>query len=274
MDEKDELEGWQRAVGPTVYLLGMAVCVGFIWITGNVIGDVSCRYRLSYSPRNGAFGIWGVIFPWHFASIFFQFLANIAPNTFYASKFETNVMIGISWAASGVWTFFFSTSDSPDPSAGLGFAAFFLLVAAVSAFSAVFLEGGFQPGASVAQILTCSIPFSILAAWLTVAASINMGVFVKSVNISSSESPPTCERDPVNTNEPLIPEPESWVDLLLPAFLAVAISAVAISQSDLVLTLPVFWAIFFMRQDLVKQISMGVLVASTIAAVVRFFVTR
>ena len=281
MDDKDELVGWQKAAGPTVYLLGMAVCVGFIWSTGNVIGDVSCRFRLSYSPRNGAFGIWGVLFPWHFASIFFQFLTNLSPETFYAAKFESNVLMAIAWAASGIWTFFFTTADSPDPAAGLGFAAFFLIVAATSAFSAVFLENGFGTNASTAQIFIVSIPFSLLASWLVVAASISVGVFVKSMNFvngtnsSTTEiTAPACQRDPANPSEPLIPPPEGWIDLLVPLVLALAISAATISQSDLVLALPIIWAISFMRLDAVKVVSIAVLIVCTIVAWVRFFMTR
>jgi len=101
MKDDDEMQGWQRAAGPMVFLIGMAVCVLSIWVTGNEIGEISCRFRLSYSPGNGAFAIWSVLFPWHFVSVFVQFLANFYPESLYSARFEANLLMGLAWVASG-----------------------------------------------------------------------------------------------------------------------------------------------------------------------------
>ena len=274
MNETNSWVGWRLVAGPILYLTGMAICVIVIWITGNQIGDISCRYRLSYSPRNGAFSIWGLIFPYSFASIFFQLIRGFNPETFYVASFEANVLMGVSWATSGAWVFFFGTTDSPNPENGLGFAAFFLLLGSMSSMFSVLWEQGYRPDAKLIQVITVSIPFSLYAGWLIVAASINLGIFFKVASTSNSTQTLTCVRDPENPSESLIPDPESTFDLVLPIVLACVVSAVAISQMDFVLPLPVFWAICFMKLNGIKIASIVILAVSSVASLVLFLVSR
>jgi hypothetical protein len=273
MEETNSWVGWRLTAGPILNLTGMAICVIVIWITGNQVGDVSCRYRLSYSPKNGAFSIWGLIFAWSFASIFFQLIRGFNPETFYVARFESNMLMGVSWATSAAWVFFFGTTDSPNPENGLGFAAFFLLLGSISSMFSVLWEQGYRSDAKLVQVLTVSIPFSLYAGWLIVAASINVGIFFKVSNANSTQ-PLTCVRDPENPSEPLIPDPESVFDLVLPIVLACVVSAVAITQMDFVLPLPLFWAICFMKLNGIKIASIVVLAISSVVSFVLFLVAR
>lgn len=257
---------WERVGGPVLLLTGLGVCVIVLWITGNMVGDVSCSYRLSYSPGNGAFSIWGIIFPWFFVSVFFQLIYNFDMVSFYVAKFESNVMMCIAWISSGMWSFFFGLKDSPDPSSGIGFATFFLVLAATSALTAVFVENGFQKTSSVGQILTVSIPFSIYASWLCVAASINIGIFVKSTSTT-----PLCERN--DNGEPIIPDAVGF-ETYVPILLSIMISVVGISRQDFIVTLPLVWAIAFMKLDAWKIASLVVLTLSFGTSCFLFFRSR
>lgn len=248
--------GWQNVAGPVVLLIGLGLSVLGNWLWGGMIGDVSCRYRLSYSPYNQAFGIWLVIYPWFFASVLFQFLHSFDSTTFYVTGFASNLLMCVSWASSGAWTFFFGTGDSPNPAVGLGLATFFLLLAALTAMSAVFVEQGFRPDASVTRILTVSVPFSLYAGWLAVAASINVGIFVTVQTINGTDMIGLCERPPTNS-QPVIPDPRGWADASIPLVLAIIISTIAISQSDFVTVIPILWAVYWMKRDALKIIAMA-----------------
>lgn len=206
-----------------------------------------------------------------FASVLFQFLNSFDAATFYVAKFESNVLMSVAWASSGAWVFFFGLSDSPDPSMGLGFAAFFLLLASITALSAVFTEQGFRKEATLVQIFTISAPFSIYAAWLTVAASLSIGVFFKS---TSNATQPLCERDPSSPAEPLIPDPEGLIDTLIPLIVAVFVSVIAVTQYDPAILLPVLWAICFMKLDSVKIASIVLLLVVCVVTAVLMYNAR
>lgn len=273
MEDTNSFAGWESVGGPVVLLVGLGLSILGNWLYGGMIGDVSCRYRLSYSPKNGAFGIWGVIYPYMIASILFQFLYSYDSNSFYVARFWSNLLLFVAWTASGAWTFFFGVADSPNPEVGLGFAAFFLLLAAITALSAVFVEQGFRADASWTRILTVSIPFSLYAGWLIVAASINVGIFV-TISLNSNDTIALCERDPGNQAEPLIPDPRGWVDASLPLVLAAVVSVLSITQFDFVLILPIIWAISFMKPDNVKIVSIIVACLSLIVSIVLFYQSR
>lgn len=271
MKDDDEMQGWQRAAGPMVFLIGMAVCVLSIWVTGNEIGEISCRFRLSYSPGNGAFAIWSVLFPWHFVSVFVQFLANFYPESLYSARFEANLLMGLAWVASGAWVAFFTSAKEPDSAFNLGFAALALLVAMATAFSAVFLEQGFRETANAAQILSVSVPFSLLAAWLAVAASISIGIFLKSVGPGAGDL--ECVREP-GSREPLVPEPSSWLEASAPLWVSLCVAIIALVQFDIVVVLPIAWAVVFMKDSLFRTASLTILSIGEVAVLVMFVSSR
>jgi len=273
MEDSDSFAGWENVGGPVVLLIGLGLSVLGNWLYGGMIGDVSCRYRLSYSPRNGAFIIWSVVYPYMTASVFFQFLYSFDSNSFYVARFWSNLLLFVAWTASGAWTFFFGTGDSPNPEVGLGFATFFLLLAAITALSAVFVEQGFRADASWTRILTVSIPFSLYAGWLIVAASINVGIFV-TISLNSTDTTALCERDPNSRSEPLIPDPRGWVEASLPLVLAVGVSIISITQLDFVLVLPVIWAIVFMKKRVIEYIAIAVGCLSLAVSIVLFYQSR
>jgi len=49
-------------VGPLFTLACLLVSVASSSFFGRNIGEISCRYRLDYSPNGRAFGIWGIIY--------------------------------------------------------------------------------------------------------------------------------------------------------------------------------------------------------------------
>lgn len=268
MTDESPFLGWQTVGGPLVLLVGIASTIVVGWLTGRIIGDVSCRWTLSYSPKNGAFGIWSIIYPWHFACILLQFFYSFDATSFYVAKFESNLLVGLAWASSSAWIFFFGLADSPDPAMGLGLAAFFLLVAALCCTSAVLTENGFAKQASAVQILSTSVPFSILASWLCVAASLSIGIFVE-----STRREPLCARDPAGSGQPVIPDP-AGLDRWVPLGLAAVISVLSLWQFNFVLPLPVIWAIAFMKTDTVKLVSIVLLAFSCLASVILFVNAR
>jgi len=274
MTDSNPFADWQSIVGPVLLLFGLGVSVLGNSVWGGTIGNVSCRYRLSYSPYNEAFGIWLVIYPWFFACVFFQFFYRFDPIKFYVAKFSSNLCMCVSWASSGAWTFFFGTGDSPNPEIGLGMATFFLLLAATTAMSAVFIEQGFRVDSTITQIFTVSIPFSLYAGWLIVAASINVGIFITIQRTNDTDTIGLCERSPTNPSQPDIPNPRSWIDASLPLVLATAVSVVSVSQSDPVLLVPIVWAIALMKRDTIKIVSICLAALSWGVSVVLFFQKR
>ena len=265
MEDSDSFVGWENVGGPVVLGLGLGLSILANWLYGGMIGDVSCRYRLSYSPRNGAFSIWGVVYPWMFVSVFCQFLYSFDSNSFYVARFWSNLLLFVAWTASAAWTFFFGNGDSPNPEVGLGFATFFLLLAAITALSAVFVEQGFRADASWTRILTVSIPFSLYAGWLIVAASINVGIFV-TISLNSTDATALCKRD--------IPDPRGWVDASLPLVLAVVVSIISIAQFDFILVLPIIWAVIFMKKRTIEYIAIAFGCLSLVVSIVLFYQSR
>lgn len=240
LDEPDSWRGWQEVLGPVLLLLacGSSVLTNVAW--GRTIGDVSCGWKLGYSPDNKAITIWGPIYLLMFFSIVFQLLYQLDASRWSVASLEANALIAGAWGFCGLWTYFFTLADSRNLNDGLGLAALFLVMAAGCALTAVVVERSWQMTNWV-QILTIGVPFSLLAGWLVLAASLSVGVA-----IAAEQRPPdSCGEDGGFLE---VREIEVW-ERVAPIFVATFVGILAIWLGDPVLLVPVAWGIFWMRNN-------------------------
>lgn len=235
LEPRDRWKGWEAVFGPSIVLLTCALSVLANSVWGRMIGDVACGWRLGYSPRGPAFGIWSIIYLWSFLSILFQFLTNMNHDRWYCADFGANVLIGVAWLACSLWIYFFSEADSRNVKDGLGWAAICLVTAAVCAVSAVIWEMSWR-SQDAERILTVGVPYGIFAGWLSLAASLSTGVYVS----SQSRAPDPCDDDLVQVREI-----ESW-EYWAPTGVAIAAACIAISLPDPMLMASVSWGALWM----------------------------
>lgn len=256
---KDHWKGWDHVFGPGAVLLGCGASVLANWVWGRMIGDVACSWRLAYSPRGPAFGIWSIIYLWTFLSILFQFLTNMAEDEWYCPDFGVNVLTAVAWVACSIWIWFFSLADSRNVRDGLGWAACCLVTAAGCMLAAVIWESSWTSQDST-RILTVGVPYSLFGGWLVLAASLSVGVFVA----SQQRPPDRCDDD----GELLeVRVPEQW-ERFTPVAVAFASGTIAASLPDPILAVPLCWGVFWFPTG--ARLLPGIIaLAALIVAVVR-----
>jgi hypothetical protein len=264
--------GFEVALGPWFllggYLFGIALNVN------RRIGDVSCAWRLSYSPGPGAFGIWGVIYSWSLVSIVLQLAHGyLAPS--YIGVPQANYLEALAWAAAGVWGVTFGRGANYSDIPGyIGLAAFVLVAAALLALGAVSVEQSWRSD-NVWQMLGVGVPYALLAGWLVVAATVNIGIAIVSATRAPDER---CARGRWDGEygqrlraQPIEPSRFSkWV----PCLAAIGVSVAAFLLPDPVLVLPVAWGIWKMRRSLENWIALEVLGVTFVATVVQVATRR
>ena len=234
------------------------------WMWGRMIGDVACGWRLSWSPRGPAFGIWGVIYTWTFASVLFQFLTNMNDDFWYCPPVGANVLMAVAWVACSLWIWFFSLADSKDVKDGLGWAAILLVVAACCALSAVVWERSWWSREST-RILTVGVPYSLFAGWLVLAASLSVGTFIAS---QRREPDYKC-----NDEDSLREIREYGNDRWIPLVLALAGAAFAAGLSDPIVCVSITWGLFWVPRGPLTRTALtlafgGIVCASILAGVI------
>lgn len=264
--ERDQWAGWEHVFGPSAQLFGCGSSILANWIWGRMIGDVACGWRLAYSPDGPAFGIWGVIYIWTALSILFQFLTNMNDTTWYCAPFGANALMGGAWLACSLWIWFFSLADSKNVRDGLGWAALCLVTAAGCALSAVIWERSWAAETiELVRILTVGVPYALFAGWLTVAASLSVGVYVASETRDPDEN---CEKE----DELRILRAEGN-DRYVPLVVAVAVFAVGVGLPDPVLFVPLGWGVFWMVATVPTRAALGVAVIGAGVATARVAVS-
>lgn len=248
-------KGWELVVGPLVNLLGMVVCILILWLFRGDINDLNCRFAVAYSPMNGVFAIWSIIFTWSILSIVLQFL-----NPYFelhVAELSTNCLVGGAWLCSGLWTIFFTRLSRSNFELGFGLAALSLLVGSACGVAAELAEDGFGSNSTLAQVLVVSTPNSIFGGWLVVACAVSVGIFVNV--LVQPESRLVCRRQSSRSEEgeegeegdvaklEWIPKPRSCIEASLPLLLTLCVSALAVWRGDFVLVLPLVAALLFMR---------------------------
>ena len=288
----DVWKGWENGIGPIVNVIGLTVCVLVLALVRSDIYELSCKYAVSYSPRNGIFGIWILIFTWSFVSVMCQFLHAFFPIELYVAKFATNAFVCGAWIFSALWVVFFTRVSLLNPVYGVGGAAACLLLAASCGVSAELYEDGFSHNSTAAQIGIVSAPNSVFAGWLAVAASVNVGLFVNSL-VQPAERLPLCQvqqRSREGSREgsrrgrrgsaavakqtSWIPNARSCIEASVPLLLVAFVSAFAVWRRDFVVGLPLLGALFFLKENVVRTISIVVSAVGWIVAVSLFVVQK
>lgn len=233
------------ATGPVLVLAGTALSAASIAVWGVNVGDGACAWRVAYSPRPQAFGIWSVIYPSTVVLCSLQIMKLVPVFAPWAS-----VLWAAAWLLCAAWVPLFNGSSPTS----LVLAAIVISAAAACATAATWVEGAWSwIGDSTRAMGALGLPLSLLAGWLLTASSIGIGIAVLA---NAKDAQQTCVRVPPIPGE----TPRSYrarrraayreaeavspvADSIVPAFLAAGVGLLAVAAKDPSLPLPVMWAI-------------------------------
>lgn len=140
-------------------------------ISGRGIGNVSCKYTLSFSPRNRAFAIWIVIYA---QAIFFtlaQQVAQLLGEDIFAKE-QTLLFYALAWAMAALWTPVFGQGTK----VGLAIASSLLIASCAYATLAITTENPWGADKPYTTHWIIGLPLSLLAGWVFVAAALSFGI--------------------------------------------------------------------------------------------------
>lgn len=237
------------ALGPVLVLVGTALSAGSIAVWGVNVGDGACAWRVAYSPRSRAFGIWSLIYPSTVLLCSLQLVKLVPVFDLWAS-----VLWATSWLLCTAWVPLF---DASSPTS-LILAAIAISAAAGCATAATWRAGAWRWIGDSSQPMTAlGLPLSLLAGWLLTASSIGIGIAVLA---NSPDAQRTCVRvPPVQGESPReysrrrraayreAQERAPVQDSIVPAFLAAGVGLLAVAAKDPALPLPVMWAVIHLR---------------------------
>lgn len=237
------------------------------------IGDVACAWRVSYSPRGPAFGIWGIIYVYTVASFVLQIMHGYTMPTYMAQP-QPNYLMGAAWFFTGLWGVTFGRGAEQDQPGFIGLAAFILVATALLAVTAVSLEQSYRSN-DYAHVFGVGVPYSLFAGWLCVAAAVNVGIAYMA---ATTPPDPRCTAGRYRAYNQLVDEDgrserpvyDSWVPLLL----SIAVSAGSFLFPDPVFVAPAFVGIFFMRRTLKNVVALEILVVTCVASSVQVATER
>jgi hypothetical protein len=243
--------------GTSVLLAGFLACIGLLSMSRETgkgqrssIGDVSCAFKLSFSPEGPAFWIWSFIFVSTFLSIVYQFQTSASLETQAAALLPSNLLMGSAWLFAGLWSYFFTRRE-------LAAAAVCLVLVTTLSTTATFLEEGFAVYKGVPHLLLVCLPFSVFAGWTLLAASLSIGIYFKSQQVLLAKAD-------VQIGECKVPQPnysEEFIPLAL-ALLGIGIAAV---RQDAFFVLPVAWGLFWIdRSNFKLQIARALPVLASV----------
>lgn len=247
-----------------VVAVGVAIVASILSnaAAGRGIGDTSCRYELNYSPSNGAFGIWSVIYTFAFATVVFQAVSVSEGDR--VVPLESNVLYAVAWLGATAWVPAFTSGNLT----GIIFAAIFLVITAITATASSVLAALWRPGVSLSSQWVCGAAMSLLAGWTTVAAALNVGIAVKAAN--STDDACVTRAD---NNYGIFSQPDPSKVTIVPFLLAVGASVFASVVPDPLFALPVIWAIAFMHGSLWNYFAVVLLVFACVVGFVRAYVS-
>jgi len=171
-----------------LWIFGICFSLLFNFLFGRGIGEVSNRYRLSSSPSNQAFGIWGLIYTSLIVSSIYQvvqltstggvqnqtIITNTSQeektdiSTFNAMKYST----GASLILAGIWVPLFTR----DTSASQWISSFVLLASVLPILISLSIPIAERKRM---EYLFVAVPSSLYAGWLIVATSLSFGISMK-----------------------------------------------------------------------------------------------
>jgi hypothetical protein len=221
-------------------LLGLAATVILSVVSnglyGRGIGDVSCKYRLDFSPSAPAFGIWALIYGGAVATATVQLTSSSSTTPVFAKK-DSITLYALAWLFAALWTPVFTRQTG----LMLILAAALLCATAALSLSAAIIENGWEdPLETPLKPWLISAPISLLAGWTTVASALSIGIAYK----ANDNDPDVCEFYPRNMNILTSTANPGRIELA-PLLIALVVGAIALRVSDPILPMPVAWAIFF-----------------------------
>ena len=251
-------ERFRTVAGPIAVFIGISLSICANYTFGSQIGDVVCRWRVSYSPSGRAFGIWCLIYVWSIMSIVYQLSDGVCDCT-YAAMPYTNLMIAGSWGFCGLWVAVFGNlGRRSNPQIGLLVSTLVIAAATMLAVGAAIVEQAWRES-HAGRIVLVQIPMSLLAGWLLAATPVSAGTSVLSLTTDPTLRCPrrtsysTCNRETYEN---------SWsFASFVPITLSMAVATLAILTPDPLLPLPLAWAIINMRGHVKNWAAIGLLVS-------------
>ena len=246
LEPQEAWTNWRELFGSLLLLVSVSFSLLMNSFFGRSIGDVSCRYRVPFSPRREAFSIWALLYIWFLVSILVQFLWSANHDEFPNADLRVNALVASAWFLAGLWVVCFARLQR------LALAAVVLVAAAAAALSAVVLGSGWdmagvQGGTRSTQIASIAVPNALFAGWLAVAASLSIGIALK-----AGRAPRLARweilMDGGDGGECGEEDGQDGIAAVLPLLVGVsAAAAVAIATKDPLLLLPAAWALAWQR---------------------------
>lgn len=153
------------------------------------IGETSCAWRVEYSPNSRAFAIWLVIYIWTFCVLVAE-LISIGTGALIFDWW-THLLWALAWSFCVLWVPLF---DAKSPT-GLRAASVMIVAAAGCAVAGTWQSQHWLVHVGVLRSTTIvyGFPLALLAGWLLIASSINIGIAIKT---SMPDAEAVCLREP------------------------------------------------------------------------------
>ena len=246
-------------------------------IFGRTIGEISCQWRVDFSPHRRTFAIWAVIYTLTFVSCMVQ-IGGGASQELPTLSWSTMYFWSSAWNTVTLWPPIFDREHAYN----LGAASVVLIVVTVMACLAIVSERAWRERSTVAILLTA--PISLLAGWLMVASALNVAIAWKAAFADPADAidcgPKTAdmtERAYREKRRKILEDDyarRAKVFSPVPVLLAVLVSGVSVLLPDPLLVVPAMWAIvnqaFF--PSWAYGLSLLLLVVAAVIAGLRAFV--
>lgn len=231
-------------LGPVAVLITILFSLFASSLFGRNIGQTTCKYHVSFSPRARAFSIWSLIY----VSSWVACLVQLASRT--ELSLRSNLLWSAAWLLCSVWVPLFS----PEKPRFLVAAAVSILAAAACGTCVIVIEKAWSRQWELVLLTT---PVSLLTGWLFTAGAINVAIAGKANSGAKSACVFVAARGADETESQFLYRRRlryreartqaaivvSWVPLVL----ADVVAALSISLKDPVLALPLCWAILNTR---------------------------
>ena len=219
---------------------------------GRGVGDVSCKYTQRFAPSNEAFGIWLPIYLLAFLMLFEQ--AVLTQRVHLVS----NTLYGLAWLFASFWTPTFTTNTP----IAMTLAALFLALTSFFSLAAVLSSRLWL----VSTSLLTACAYSLLAGWTLVAASLNVAIAYAANDNNPDPECPNTSSESYN----LFGDRNSMFVTVVPLLLTILVTPISISLNDPVLTIPIWWALFWGHASFYNYVAFAVASISIIVATTRF----
>lgn len=258
LEPRNSWNNWSEVWGPTALLFGLGFSMFCNAFYGRNIGDVSCRYRVVFSPRRQAFGIWALIYTYFATSVFLQFLWSASNEIFPNAGIYANSLVTSAWVLAGAWVIFFARLQR------LVLAALTLVAAAGLALASIVVQKGWDMseasgGTRAMQVVALAVPNALFAGWLCVAAGLSVAIALEARGeptlgrwelLECEEQSDTCaEVEGGREGGGEGADQDNRIGAALPLLCSAGVVAgVAVATRDPLLLLPAAWALLWQKR--------------------------